>query len=72
MSPGYNEETWTHRLNMIIATLDSSATFSQKIQMGVCVCDRIIPAHMYLYCNPYKNWHRHYMGSIDRPMKLTM
>ena len=32
---------------------------------GICVCDKSIPAHMYLYCNLSRNWHWHYMGFVS-------
>ena len=34
MRPWNNQETWTHRLYMIIPTINSGGTFSHKTQMG--------------------------------------
>ena len=36
--------------------------FHIRLKWGICVCDKIMPANMYLYYNLSRNWRWHYMG----------
>ena len=58
--------TRKHGLTNYIWSLQQSileVRFHLRFKWGICVCNKIRPANMYLYCNLSRNWRWHYMGS---------
>ena len=56
--------TRKHGLTNCIWSLQQSTLevrFHIRFKWGICVCDKIVPANMYLYCKLSRNWRWHYM-----------